>query len=58
MKGEHITFPGDRKDKGAQACTGSAGLKTQIPGSATTVSALAQATGGIGPKGMVIRDTK
>ncbi len=37
---------------------GSAGLRTQLAGQATTVSAVAMATGGIGGGKMIERDTK
>lgn len=42
----------------AQPTKGSAGLRTQLAGQATTVSNVAAATGGIGRGRMVERDTK
>lgn len=37
-----------RKDRAIEPTNGSAGLLTQMPGQATTVTAAAEATGGIG----------
>lgn len=45
-------------DTPMQPTKGSAGLKTQLAGQATTVSNVAAATGGIGRGKMVERDTK
>lgn len=53
MEGEVVKFPGNRK---IRVCTGSAGLKTQVPGGVATVSSLATATGGIGAGGFVPTD--
>lgn len=50
---EQIKFPS--RPKGT-VTPGSVGLKTQIPGGATTVSAVAAATGGIGPGSLVETD--
>lgn len=41
-----------------QPATGSAGLRTQLAGQATTISNVAAATGGIGRGKMIERDTK
>ena len=41
-----------------QPTKGSAGLRTQLPGMATTVSNMASATGGIGRGHLIERDTK
>lgn len=41
---------------GAQATTGSAELKTQVGGASTSVSAAAEATGGIAPGNFVETD--
>lgn len=42
----------------AKPATGSAGLRTQLAGKATTVSGVSAATGGIGCGKLVERDTK
>ena len=59
MEGELVKFP---QGRGAQPVGlptfGSAGLRTQLPGGAATVSNLASATGGVGPGNMAQRDTK
>jgi hypothetical protein len=52
--GETIKFPKSRR---VEPSTGTAGLKTQLPGMGATVSNLA-AAGGIGGKGIVNRDVK
>jgi len=52
MTGEHIKF----SEKPLRPTKGSAGLKTQLPGSATTVGNLSAATGGIAPGNMVTTD--
>lgn len=50
---EHIKFPGTSHQ---QPTVGTAGLSTQIPGGITSVSAVANATGGIRPGGLIERD--
>lgn len=41
-----------------QPSSGSAGMKTQVPGGATTISNIASATGGISPGNLAQTDTK
>lgn len=55
MVGEIISFPGE---KTPVATGGSAGLPTQIPGAAATVSNTAIATGGISGGNMIVPDCK
>lgn len=55
MEGEVVKFPQGRP---AQPTTGSAGLRTQLPGGVATVSNLASATGGVGPGNLAQRDVK
>lgn len=50
---EHIKFP-DRST--TTITTGNAGLKTQAPGAATTVSSVAAVTGGLRPGGIIETD--
>lgn len=50
--GEHIEF----SDRSLRASRGSAGLASQLPGSATTIGNLASATGGIGPGKIITTD--
>lgn len=52
MTGEHIKFA----EKPARPTQGSAGLKTQMPGCATTIGNLASATGGIKPGNIITTD--
>lgn len=40
------------------ACAGTGGLNCQIPGSVASVSAIASATGGIRPGGLIETDRK
>lgn len=49
---EHIQFV----EKPLQPTKGSAGLATQLPGSATTVGNIASATGGIAPGNIISTD--
>lgn len=55
MNGEVVKFPQSRP---AGPTTGSAGLRTQVPGGIATVSNLASATGGIGPGTLAQREVK
>lgn len=50
--GEHIKFV----EKPVGPTKGTAGLATQVPGSATTIGNLASATGGIKPGNIVSTD--
>lgn len=56
MNGEVIKFP--KSEQQPHRITGSAGLATQLPGAASTVSNLASASGGIKPGNIAERDTK
>lgn len=53
MEGEHIKFP---SAPGVSVTTGNVGLQTHIPGACVTVSAVASATGGIRPGGLIETD--
>lgn len=53
---EVVKFPAEREQ--ARPTTGSAGIQSQIPGQAATVSGLAGATGGIKGGNMVETDVK
>ena len=55
MKGETVIFASDLK---REAREGSAGLKSQLPGAAMTVSALAAGSGGIRRGGLIRPETK
>lgn len=56
MKGEVIKFPPEGKK--LTPGTGTAGLRSQLPGMMASVSNLASATGGIGPGNLVQTDCK
>ena len=56
MKGEVIKVVTSKSQP--QPITGSAGLKTQVPGAMTSVSNLAGATGGIKPGNLAETDNK
>jgi hypothetical protein len=56
MRGEVVKFP--NVDKPQHPATGSAGLRTQVPGGIASVSNLARATGEISPGGIVQTDSK
>ena len=56
MKGEVVKFPPEGKK--IKPTTGSAGLRTQVPGALASVSNLARATGGIAPGNLVKTDSK
>lgn len=49
---EHIKFA----EEPVRSTTGSAGLRTQVPGCAATVGNLASATGGIRPGNIISTD--
>lgn len=55
IKGEVVKFPKEIKHA---PVSGSAGLRTQLPGTVASVSSLSSATGGIKPSGFVKKDTK
>ena len=46
------------KDKPIQVTNGTAGIKSQLPGSSVTVSGVAAATGGIGKGNLIERYSK
>lgn len=46
------------KSPSTEACAGTGGMNCQLPGCATTVSAIASATGGIKPGGLIETDRK
>ena len=56
MTGEVIQFPPEGKR--LTPTTGTAGLRTQVPGAMASVSNLASATGGIAPGNLVQTDSK
>lgn len=56
MRGEVVKFPSEGKR--LQPTTGSAGVRTQVPGAMASVSNLAMATGGIGAGNLVETDCK
>lgn len=56
MKGEVIKVVTSKNQP--QPITGSAGLKTQVPGAMTSVSNLAGATGGMKPGNLAETDSK
>ncbi len=56
MDGEVVKFPPEGKR--LKPTTGSAGLRTQVPGAMASVSNLARATGGIAPGNLVQTDSK
>ena len=56
MDGEVVKFP--NKSAYPKLVTGSAGLYTQLPGAATTVSNIAGATGGINSGNLIERINK
>ena len=56
MKGEVVKFPPEGKRP--KPTTGSAGLRTQLPGMMASVSNLARATGGIAPGNLAQTDSK
>jgi hypothetical protein len=55
MDGETVKFP---KEREVSPVTGTAGVRGHAFGMAATVSALAAASGGIHPGGLVTTDTK
>lgn len=56
MEREVVKFPPEGKR--LKPTTGSAGLRTQVPGAMASVSNLARATGGIAPGNLVQTDSK
>ena len=57
MNGETVKFPPLSKAQ-MQAVSGSAGVNSQVPGVAATVSSLAGATGGFGKSKIIETGTK